>query len=89
MSLASSISRIFLRSPKPMFLSSSKIRREIFGFRKKLFWELIPSVEVILVSKFHPIWCPITQESSLRRGRFWVKIMFLETYYRTMFEIPE
>jgi hypothetical protein len=32
---------------------------------KKLFWELVPCVKVTLVSKFHPIWCPIAQESML------------------------
>jgi hypothetical protein len=50
----------FLVAPKPWFLSSSKIRREIF-------WELVPCIEVILVFKFHPIWCHIAQESSLER----------------------
>jgi hypothetical protein len=52
-----------------MFLSSSKIRSEIFGYGKNLFWELIPCVVVNLVSKFHLIWCPIAQELSLRRKR--------------------
>jgi hypothetical protein len=56
----------FLRvSPKPRFFRSSKIRREIIRFGGKLFWELVPCVEVTLVSKFHLIWCPIAQESSL------------------------
>jgi hypothetical protein len=55
MALAPSISWISLRSPKPRFLSSSKIGRKIFGFGKNIFWELIPYVEVTLVSKFHLI----------------------------------
>jgi hypothetical protein len=54
-------------SPKPSSLSSSKIGRDIFGFGKNLFWELVPCVEVTLVSKFHLIWCPISQESRLKR----------------------
>jgi hypothetical protein len=50
----------FLQVPvKPRFLSSSKIGREIIGFGKNLFWELVPFIEVTLVYKFHPIWCPI------------------------------
>jgi hypothetical protein len=53
--------------PKTRFLSLSKIRREIFGFGKNLFWELVPCVEVALVSKFHLIWCPVAQESRLGR----------------------
>jgi hypothetical protein len=54
-----------------MFLSSYKIKSEIVGFgKKKFFWKLVPYVEVTLVSKFHLIWCPIAQESSLgRKGR--------------------
>jgi hypothetical protein len=46
--------------------SSSKIEREIFGL-KKYIWELVPCVEVTLMSKFHPIWCLVAQESKLRR----------------------
>jgi hypothetical protein len=43
---------------------------EIIGIGKNLFWELVPCVEETLVSKFHTIWCPIAQESSLgRTGR--------------------
>jgi hypothetical protein len=68
--LVLSISWISPRPPKPRFLSSSKIRREIFAFGKKTFWELVPCVEVTLVSKFHLIWYPIAQESSLEsKGR--------------------
>jgi hypothetical protein len=48
-------------------LSSSKIGREIFGFGKNLFWELVSCIEVTIVSKFHPIWCPIAEEPSLGR----------------------
>jgi hypothetical protein len=47
------------------FLSSSKIEREIVGFRKNLFCELVPCVEVTLVSMFHLIWSTIAQESNL------------------------
>jgi hypothetical protein len=34
---------------------------------KNLCWELVPYVVVTLVSKFHSIWCPIAQESRLKR----------------------
>jgi hypothetical protein len=34
------------------FSSSHKIGREILGFRKTLFWELVPCLEVTLVFKF-------------------------------------
>jgi hypothetical protein len=67
MALAPSIWQIF---PIPLnldYLSSSKLGREICGFEKKTLWELVSCVEVILVSKFHPIWYLITQESKLRR----------------------
>jgi hypothetical protein len=33
----------------------------------KPLWKLVPCVEVTLMSKFHPIWCLIAQESKLRR----------------------
>jgi hypothetical protein len=39
----------------PSSLSSSKIEREILGFVKNLFWELVLGVEVTLVSKLHLI----------------------------------
>jgi hypothetical protein len=65
--LAPSISWISPRSPKPKFLSLSKIRREIIGFGKNLFWELVSCVEVTLVCKFHSIWSTIAQESNLGR----------------------
>jgi hypothetical protein len=46
----------FLRVPlKSRFLSSSEMRREIFKFRKNLFWKLVPCVEVTIVPKFHPV----------------------------------
>jgi hypothetical protein len=48
-----------------MFLSSSKIGREIVEFGKTLFWELVYCVEVTLISKFHSIWSSIAQESNL------------------------
>jgi hypothetical protein len=44
MTLSPSISWISSRSPKPRFLSSSRIEREIFGFRRDLFCELVPCV---------------------------------------------
>jgi hypothetical protein len=47
------------------FLSSSRIRREIVGFGKYLFCELVPCVEVTLVSKIYLIWSTIFQESNL------------------------
>jgi hypothetical protein len=53
--------------PKPRFLSSSQIKKEIIRFGKNLFWELVPYVEVALVSKFHSIWITIVQESYLGR----------------------
>jgi hypothetical protein len=34
---------------------------------KKPRWELVPCVEVTLVSKLHPIWRLVAQESKLRR----------------------
>jgi hypothetical protein len=53
-----------------MFLSLSKIGQEIFVFGINPFWEPVPCVEVTLVSKFHPIWCPIAQESGPgKKGR--------------------
>jgi hypothetical protein len=52
MALAPSISWISPYSPKSKFLSSYKIEREIFGFEKKLFSELVPFVEMTLVSNF-------------------------------------
>jgi hypothetical protein len=67
MALAPLISWISPHSPKLRFLSSSKIGRKIVGFGKNLFWELVPCVEVTLVSNFYPIWCHIAQESSLGR----------------------
>jgi hypothetical protein len=58
-----------------MFLCSSKIGRKIVGFSKNIFWELVLCIDVALVSKFYPIWCPITQESNLgRKGKYLVEI---------------
>jgi hypothetical protein len=48
-------------------LSSSKIGKKNFEFRKKPHWKLVTCAEVTLVSKFHPFWCPVAQESKLRR----------------------
>jgi hypothetical protein len=39
----------------------------MLGLGKNLFWELVPGVEVTLVSKFHLIWSTIAQESSFGR----------------------
>jgi hypothetical protein len=36
-------------------------------FGENHFWELVPCVEVILVSKFYSIWSTIAQESNLGR----------------------
>jgi hypothetical protein len=47
--------------------SLSKIEREIFGFEKKTIWELIPCVEMTLMSNFHSILCLVAQESRLGR----------------------
>jgi hypothetical protein len=44
--------------------NSSKMERKILGLGKNLFWELVPGVEVTLVSKFHSIWSNIAQESN-------------------------
>jgi hypothetical protein len=74
MVLTSSISQISPSSPKSRFFSSSQIRREIIEFAKPLYWELVTCVEVTLVSKFHLIWYPIAQESSLgRKGQILVE----------------
>jgi hypothetical protein len=64
MTLAPSISWI---PPKPRFIRSSKIGREIVGFGKKLLWELVSCVEVTFESKFHSIWSTIVEESKLKR----------------------
>jgi hypothetical protein len=60
MALAPSIWWISLGSPKVRFFISPKIRREIFGFEKKLFENIVPFVEVALVSKFREIWWIVT-----------------------------
>jgi hypothetical protein len=58
MALAPSIWQISLVSPRNLdSLSSSEIRREIFGFGKTPLWEFVPFVDVTLVSKFQTIWC--------------------------------
>jgi hypothetical protein len=40
-------------------------------FKKNLFQELVPCVEVTLVSKFYSIWSTIVQESNLGK-REWI-----------------
>jgi hypothetical protein len=52
MALAPSIWWISPGPQKLGFSSSSKIRREIFGFVKNLFGNVVPFIEVTLVSKF-------------------------------------
>jgi hypothetical protein len=69
MALAPSIRWISPGSPKTYFFEFIQNQKENFGFGKTLFWKLIPYVEVTLVSKFHPIWCPIAHESRLGRQR--------------------
>jgi hypothetical protein len=70
MTLTPSISQISPSPPPPKarFLSSSKIRREIVGFGNDLFGELVPFVEVTLVSKFHPIWCSSSRIKFGKKG---------------------
>jgi hypothetical protein len=52
------------------FLVHPKSEGKSLHLGKTLFWEFVPFVEMTLVSKFHLIWCPITQESRLgRNGR--------------------
>jgi hypothetical protein len=76
--------------------NSSKMERKILGHGKNLFWELVPGVEVTLVSKFHLIWSNITQESNFGRkgwilGRKICSRDFLPDFvwpYRTLFENP-
>jgi hypothetical protein len=50
---------------KPRFFSSSKIKREIFRFRKNLFGNTISFVEVTLVSKFCKIGWTVTRDPLL------------------------
>jgi hypothetical protein len=58
---------------------------EIYGSGKNQCRELVPCVEVNVMSKFHLVWGPIAQESNLEEmGRFWEKIAFLETSQWTM-----
>jgi hypothetical protein len=49
------------------FLSSSKIKSEIIEFGEIIYWELVPCVDMTLVSKFYSIWSTIAQESNLGR----------------------
>jgi hypothetical protein len=49
------------------FLVHPKSEGKSLDLGKNLFQELVPCVVVILVFKFHPIWCPIDQESSMER----------------------
>jgi hypothetical protein len=47
------------------FSSSSKIGREMLGFGKILYGDIVPFVEVTLVSKFQEIWWIVTQDPLL------------------------
>jgi hypothetical protein len=51
--------------PKSRFFSSCKIEREMFGFGKNLFGNIVPFVEVTLVSMFHEIWWTETRDQLL------------------------
>jgi hypothetical protein len=66
MALAPSILWISPHSPKIyVFLFHPKLEGKSLDLDKKHFWELVPCVEVNLVSKFHSIWSTIAQESNL------------------------
>jgi hypothetical protein len=67
MALAPSIWRISLFPPKPRFFEFIQNRKGNIWIWKKSHWELVPCIEVTLVSKFYPIWCLVAQESKLRR----------------------
>jgi hypothetical protein len=67
MSLAPSIWRISPISPKPIFFEFIQNQKGNIWIWEKPLWELVPCVKVTLVSKFHPIWCLLAQESKLRR----------------------
>jgi hypothetical protein len=68
MALAPWISWISLCSPQNLsFWVHPKSEWKIFGFEKNLFWELVPYIEVTLVSMFHLVWWSIAQESTLGR----------------------
>jgi hypothetical protein len=61
----------FSSFPKNLgFLVHPKLKGKSLDLGKNLFWELVPYVEVTLVSKFHLIWSTIAQESNLgTKGR--------------------
>jgi hypothetical protein len=70
MALAPLISQISPCFLKAQFFEFIQNRKGNLWIWENLFWELVPCVEVTFVSKFHPIWRPIVQESSLgRNGR--------------------
>jgi hypothetical protein len=53
--------------PKSRFFEFIQNRKESLWIWEKPHWKLITCVEVTLVSKFHPFWCPVAQELKLRR----------------------
>jgi hypothetical protein len=53
--------------PKPRFFEFIQNRKKNLWIWKKPHWKLVTYVEVTLVSKFHPFWCPVAQESKLER----------------------
>jgi hypothetical protein len=62
------ISWISHHSPKTKvfeLIQNQKGNRWIW--KKKLFWKLVPCIEVTLMSKFYSIWSTIPQESNLGR----------------------
>jgi hypothetical protein len=63
MALAHSICGFLPFLPKPMFFNFIQNQKGNLWIWQKPHWELVPCVEVILVSKFHPIWCLVAQES--------------------------
>jgi hypothetical protein len=54
--------------PKPRFFEFTQNRKGNIWIWEKPLFELVPYVEVTLVSKFHPIWCFIAQESKLKKS---------------------
>jgi hypothetical protein len=72
-----------------MFLSPSKIRKEIIRFGKNLFCKLVFCVDVTFVFKLYSIWSIVAQESNLgRNGRILrKKSCFPKASYRTMSDL--
>jgi hypothetical protein len=52
---------------KPRFFEFIQNPKGNLSIWENPLWELDPCVEVTLVSKFHPFWCLIAQESKLGR----------------------